>query len=538
MANDKTVLIHGARVVDGTGNPWFYGDVLLRGDRIAAITPAAGAQSRPQADEVVDATGCVVCPGFIDILSHSILPLLKDGRSLSKITQGVTTEIMGEGWTPAPVGGQHTDPFAGRIMEDDPAGWRRRGKTWTRFSDWLEATEANGVSVNIGSFLGGGTLRTYGCGWRRGDANPQELETMKRVMRQCMEDGAFGISTALIYPPGSYAGNAELIELAKVIREYGGVYITHIRSEAAGLLTALDEAIELSRLSGCPVEIYHLKASGKENWHLMDKAIERIETARAQGIDITADMYPYIASGTGLSAMVPDWAAEGNKLYENLRDPEIRSRLRAEMEAGKGEWNIAVEHVMPVGFRKPQHQAYIGMRMSQIAEMRKQPWAEAVMDLLAEEGQRIFTMYFSMSEENVKKQLKLPWVSIGTDAGGVDPAAQSTPLHPRGYGSYPRILGRYVREEKVLTLEDAIRKMSWAVASRLGIRDRGVLKEGCYADVVVFNPETIIDRATFTEPHQLSEGVRDVWVNGQRVLQNGQHTGKTPGCFVRGSGAR
>jgi N-acyl-D-amino-acid deacylase len=538
MAKSGSVLIRGAKVVDGTGNPWVAGNVLIEGDRIARVWPLRDVAGDPPADEVVDAAGCVVCPGFIDIISHSILPLLRDGRSLSKITQGVTTEIMGEAWTPSPVGGHISDPFGNRISDEQLPGWREKGSSWRRFGQWLDATAEHGVSVNIGSFVGGGTVRAYTCGWRMGDATGDETRAMRQVMAESMEDGAFGIATALIYPPGCYAGKAELIELAQVIRQYGGVYITHIRSEAAGLLEALDEAIDLGRQTGCPVEIYHLKASGRGNWHLMDQAIERIEQARAEGIDITADMYPYVASGTGLSAMVPHWAAEGNKLFENLRDPGVRAQLRAEMEAGRGEWNIAVEHVMPVGFHKPEHKQYVGKRLSEIADLRGQPWPEAVMDLLAAEGQRIFTMYFSMSEKNLSRQLKLPWISIGTDAGGVDPAAQSSPLHPRGYGTYPRILGKYVREEKALTLEDAVRKMSWAVAARLGIRDRGLLKEGCLADVVVFDPRTIIDRSTFTEPHQLSQGVRDVWVNGVRVLCDGRHTGAKPGQVVWGPGRR
>lgn len=537
------VLITGGKVVDGTGNPWRYADVALNGDRVAAIVPP-GAIGSDQARETVDARGMVVCPGFIDIQSHSILPLMIDGRSLSKITQGVTTEIMGEAWTPAPFGGRIDDPMANTIFEQQAPGWPERMREWRRFGDWLRAMSEHGVSPNIGSFLGGGTLRQYACGMRMGRADADELRVMRRVMADAMEDGAFGVSYALIYPPDSFVDTDELVEVCRVVGEYHGVYITHVRSEAELLVESINEAIEIGRRANLPVEIYHLKAAGRPNWHLMPAAIRAIEAGRAAGVDVTADMYPYAASGTGLSAILPPWADADGKLYQNLADPVMRAKIRAEVLTPKGDWeamahNTGPEGVMPIGFQLAEHQQYVGQRLSQIGEMRGQHWLDAALDLLLAEHQRISTIYFSMDEANVRMQLGLPWIKISTDAGGFDPAwaVARGPVHPRSYGTYPRVLGRYVREEQALTLEDAVRKMSAAVADRLGLRDRGLLREGAFADVVVFDPATIADRATFEAPHQLAIGVRDVWVNGGRVLAGGEHTGAKPGRMV-GLGVR
>ncbi len=537
-------LIVGGQVVDGTGNPWRYGDVAIAGDRIVAIVPP-GQIAPDQAREVVDAGGMVVCPGFIDIQSHSIQTLMVDGRSLSKITQGVTTEIMGEAWTPAPFGGQIDNPFGNALFVQDVTGWAERARSWRRFRDWLEALQAHGVSPNIGSFLGGGTLRQYGCGMRMGRATPDELAIMRRVMHEAMDDGAFGVSYALIYPPDSFVETDELVAVCEVVAEHRGIYITHVRSEAEKLVEAIGEAIAIGRRANLPVEIYHLKAAGRPNWHLMPAAIESIEAARASGLDITADMYPYAASGTGLTAILPPWADADGRLYQNLADPLMRAKIRAEVLEPAGDWeamghNTTPAGIMPIGFRLPAHQPYVGRRLAEIAELRGQHWADAALDLLAAEGQRISTIYFSMDEANVRMQLSLPWIKIATDAGGHDPAWAKPlgPVHPRGYGTYPRVLGRYVRDERALALEDAVRKMTSAVADRLGLPERGLLRAGCYADVVVFDPATIADRATFEEPHQLATGVRDVWVNGARVLAGGAHTGATPGRVVSGPGRR
>lgn len=532
------VLIRGARVVDGTGNPWFYGDVALAGDRVSAIAPAGGIDPAG-AREVVEAGGMVVCPGFIDIQSHSLMPFLTDGRSLSKVTQGVTTEIMGELWTPVPFGGRRVSPF-GSIFADEE---QEATYGWTRFADWMDWLAARGVSVNFGSFVGGATVREFAKGWDPGEATPDELATMRRILAEAMEEGAFGLATALIYPPNSYSSNAELTEVARVVGRYRGVYISHIRSEGDLLLESLDEAITLGREAEVAVEIYHLKATGERNWPKMHEAIARIDAARASGIDVAADMYPYPAGGTGLSVLLPYWVSEGGRFFENLRDPATRARIHREMidpdpdvEPLESAFNPTRGHVMPIGFKRPENREYIGLRLPEIAVRRGQDWADAVLDLLDSEQQRISTVYFSMSEENIRLQLTQPWIKISTDAGGIDPAGQENPVHPRGYGTYPRVLGKYVRDERVLTLEDAVRKMTSAVADRLCLRERGLLRTGCFADVVVFDPQTVADRATFTEPHQLSTGIRDVWVNGVRVLRDGEHTGASPGRPVYGPG--
>jgi N-acyl-D-amino-acid deacylase len=536
------VLIRGARVVDGSGNPWRYADVAITGDRVVEVAPV-GRITPEAAAEVVDANGMVVCPGFIDIQSHSILPLMRDGRCLSKITQGVTTEIMGEAWTPAPVGGRFTNPMGNRPQAWNLDAWAERAQGWTRFIDWLHAYEAHGVSPNVGSFLGGGTLRQFAKGMDMGPANDDELQVMQRVMAEAMEGGAFGVSYALIYPPEAFVGTDEIVEVCKVIARYGGVYITHLRSEADTFLEALEEAIEIGQRSGAAVEVYHLKAAGRRNWSKMPEAIRRIDAARAQGLDITADMYPYPAGGTGLTSVMPPWVAEGGRLYDNLLDPATRERIRDEMLEPSGDWEAMAslagpEGVMPVGFQREENRGYAGMRLSEIAAQRGQHWTDTVFDLLLSERQRISTVYFMMDDENLKLQLQQPWNKISTDAGGMDPewAAPLGPTHPRSYGTYTRVLGKYVREERVLTLEDAVRKMTSAVADRLHLRERGLLRPGYFADVVVFDPETVSDRATFTDPHQLSTGIRDVWVNGARVLRDGVHTGATPGRVVTHGG--
>ena len=537
---DSSTLIRNARIVDGTGNSWQHGDLLLTGDRIEAIAPP-GAIPAANCAEVVDASGLVACPGFIDIQSHSILSLMIDGRCLSKITQGVTTEIMGEAWTPAPVAGRHTDPMANSILPMPISDeWRQRIRGWTRFGDWLQAVEDAGVSPNIGSFLGGGTLRNVGKGMEMGRPTAAELDLMRRTMAEAMEDGAFGVSYALIYPPDSYTDTEELIEICKVVSRYNGLYITHMRSEGAQLFEGLEEALTIGRRADLPVEIYHLKASGAANWHKMPSTIARIEEARAQGLDVTADMYPYAASGTGLSSLLPTWTAADGNFFENLEDPAVRTRIRKEMlddAAGNRQPSTrgGAAGVLPVGFHKEENRPYVGMNLAQIAAERGQDWLDCTIDLLRSEGQRIGTIFLSISEDNLRSQLPLPWIKFATDAAGVDPpwAAELGPTHPRAYGTYPRILGLYVRERRLLTLEDAVHKMTGAVADRLGLRKRGHLRRGCYADVVLFDPQTIDDRATFADSHLLSVGIQDVWVNGQRVLRKGEHTGAVPGRFVR-----
>jgi N-acyl-D-amino-acid deacylase len=540
------VLIADARVVDGTGNSWFYADVALTRDRVAAISPS-GRIDPTQARDVVDGRGCVVAPGFIDIQSHSIIPFLTDRRSLSKVTQGVTTEIMGESWTPAPFGGKIACPFPeelrsrlGPVYDE----WNDRAQGWVRFSDWLTDLESRGVAVNVGSFVGGGTVREFGKGFALGKPSSAELDAMLDALDGAMRDGAFGLATALIYPPGAYAGTDELLALCEVVARHRGVHITHVRSEESRLLEGIDEAIAIARRTGVATEIYHLKAAGRPNWSKMPEVILRIDAARAAGLDITADMYPYIAAGTGLASCLPPWAEADDQLYENLRQPATRTRIRTEMKQPTGDWenlggSAGPENVILAGLLLPDHATYVGRSLADVAQERNQDWVDTALDLLAAERQSIFCFYFDMSEDNLRLQMRQPWITFATDAGGVDPATLDGHglQHPRGFGTYPRLLGHYVRDEGILTLEDAVRKMSSAVASRLGLRDRGLLRPGMVADVVLFDPLLVADRATFTEPHQLSTGVRDVWVNGQRVLREGVHTGAMPGRWLRGAGA-
>ena len=524
-----TILLNG-RVMDGTGGAWFLGDVAIKGDRIAAIKPA-GMLREATAKRRIDATGHVIAPGFIDIQSHVRGDLLGrgDGRLISKVTQGITTEIMGENDSNA--------PFNERVREMSGADTFR----YRRFSEWLSAMEQHRSSSNFGSFIGAATLRAYGKGMSMGKATQSEVQAMQQAATQAMQDGAFGIASALIYPPGSYADTKELIEVVKVIAPYGGVYISHIRSEGDRLLEAIDEAIEIGRQANVPVEIYHLKAVSQQNWPKMPLAIQKIDAARSRGIDVQANMYPYVASGTGLTACLPDWTAADGKLFENLADPTLRLRLLQEMVKPDDTWESRCLQASPsgvllVGLRKPEHQKYVGKRLSEVAAAMGKPWPEAVLELLVAERQRIATIYFMLSEENLALQMKQPWIKFATDAGGSNPETDKSPVHPRTYGTFPRVLGKYTRDEGVMPMEEAVRKMTSAVANRLSIMDRGLLREGLMADVVVFDPAKVIDRATFEQPHQISAGVPYVFVNGTLVVDAGKHTGALPGRAMRGPG--
>jgi N-acyl-D-amino-acid deacylase len=531
------VVIGNGRIVDGTGNAWFHGDIAITGDRIVRIAPRGGLAGT-RSKHFVNANGLVVAPGFIDIQSHSWDALLyEDGRVLGKVTQGVTTEILGEATTPGPLN-EHV--YRRFNIPDTMPKVQALYRTFNGprgFGAWLDSMGRHPNSVNVGSYLGAATVRIYVMGQRRGDPSAAELDSMRLLVRTAMEDGAFGISSALIYPPGSYATTRELVEMAKAMAPYHGSYITHMRSEDDSLLEAMDEAFHIAREGGVPLDIYHLKASERWNWNKAPAMVRKIDSARATGFDVAATMYPYAASGNNLSACFPTWVAENGMLLQNLRDPVTRARLVGEMQRS-GSCDPSKSSHAVVGFRKPELRKYEGWRIDALMRDMQKSAPDVIIDLTIAEEDNLGKINFSMSEENVAMQLKRPWVVIGSDAGGFDPDSSTGLTHPRAYGTYPRILGKYVRQDSLFTLEEAVRKMTSATAARLRIRDRGLLREGMFADIVVFDPATIIDRATFERPHQLSEGVRHVYVNGTAVVVDGRHTGATPGRLLRGVGAR
>ncbi len=523
------VIIEGGRIIDGTGNAWYPGDIGVRGDRIAAVTPA-GMLRGARATRRIDASDRVVAPGFIDIQSHSRGNFLGDGdgRVVSKVSMGVTTEIMGEASTNAPVADEFAEP--GRRFSGPRA-----------FGEWLDAMASHGGSVNMGSFVGATTIRVLGMNETMGPADPLAMVRMQEAVDNAMKDGAFGIGSALIYPPGNFASTAELVAINEAAARHGGVYITHMRSEADQFLEAIDEAIDIGVRAGVPVEIFHLKAGGRRNWHKAAMAVAKIDSARAAGVDVQANMYPYTAGGTGLTACFPPWASADGKLFDNLAEAATRQRIRSEIENQTEEWenlcNLATpQGVLLLGFDKPENRKYMGRYLADVADEVGKDWIDTAFDLVLDERQRIGTIYFMMSEENVAMQIGQPWMKFGTDAGGIDPVTADGLAHPRAYGTFTRILGKYVREEGATTLEEAVRKMSSAVATRLHIRDRGLIEEGFFADIVVFDPETVSDRATYEKPHQLSVGIDHVLVNGTAVWENGRHTGAMPGRVVRGPG--
>lgn len=529
------VVITNGRIVDGTGSAWFRGDVGVRGDRIARITPN-GMLAGARAARRIDARGMVVAPGFIDIQAQSYENfMVGDGRALSMVTQGITTAILGEGETPAPVNDRILALVADTAM-------RRLATRFTGpngFGQWLDFMAARGISQNVGSFVGSGTVRSYAKGASTASFTPAERDTVRAMVRRAMDDGALGIASALQYPPDNYNTTEDLIEAAKAMASSGGLYITHMRSEGDRLLEAIDEAMRVGREAGVPVEIYHLKASGTANWAKLPLALAKIDSARAAGQDVQADMYLYVAGANGFTACIPPrYSADGN-LMRNLRDPALRAAIVAGLHTPDPSYdnsclNAGPEGVMVVGFTKPELVQYEGKRLSEIARLTGKDWAEVIIDFNVAEDARLSEILFLMNEENVRMQIRKPWIKWGTDAGAQDPATAKGMTHPRAYGDLPRLLGKYVREEGVIPLEEAIAKGTAAVATRLSIGDRGVLRAGMKADIIVFDPATIGDRATFEKPHQLSVGMVHVLVNGVEVVRDGVHTGATPGQVVRG----
>jgi N-acyl-D-amino-acid deacylase len=526
-APEYDLIIRNGTLYDGSGKPPVVGDLAVDGDAIVMIGDLEGGRARHE----VDAAGLAVAPGFINMLSWANQSLIEDGRSQSDIRQGVTLEVLGEGVSMGPL----NDAMKAEMLESQVD--IRYDIEWTTLGEYLQYLEDRGVSTNVASFVGNGTLRKHVIGYDNRPATDDELARMSALLDEAMREGAMGLSSSLLYAPSRYADTAELIELATVAARHNGMYISHIRSEGGGLLDAIDELITISREAGIPAEVYHLKASGKNNWDTLDAAFEMIEAARAEGLAITADMYTYHASSTGLHTQLPDWVREGGveAAIERLSDPALRERILADIRLGHGADNILL-----VGFRNPELRVHIGKRLDQVAaELGKTP-AEAVIDLIVADDSRIQVVFFSMSEDNIRKKIAKPWMSFCSDGGSYATEGvflnQST--HPRAYGSFARVLGKFARDEGVITLEEGIRRLSAFPADNLKLDRRGRLAPGHFADIVVFDPERIADRATFEAPHQYAEGVIHVWVNGEQVLRDGEHTGAMPGRFVKGPGWR
>jgi N-acyl-D-amino-acid deacylase len=530
------VIIKGGTVYDGTGGEGRRADVAIRGDRIAGI----GDFSNGDAKNVINAHGLVVAPGFINMLSWSTESLIQDGRSQSEIRQGVTTEIMGEGESMGPL----NERMKERIVREQKD--IKFEITWNTLAEYLRYLESGGVSCNVASFLGATTVREYVIGLEDKQPTPQQLDEMREVVRREMEAGALGIGTSLIYPPAFYAKTEELIELCKIAAKYQGKYISHMRSEGNQLLQAFDELVRISREAGIPAEVYHIKAAGEKNWPKAEHLLERIEAAQKEGLKIRANMYTYTAAGTGLDACLPPWTEDGGypALFKRLRDPVTRAKIAEQVRVDSDQWeNLYLASGSParillVGFKSEKLKPLTGKSLADVAQMRGKDPIETLMDLIAEDESRIDTVYFLMSEENVKKELAKPWISFGSDEASQAPEGvflKSHP-HPRAYGNFARVLGKYSRDEKVITLAEAVRRLSALPATNLGLDHRGFLKEGMFADVVVFDPVTISDRATFDNPHQYAVGMKHVFVNGAQVLKDGEHTGAKPGRALWGPG--
>jgi N-acyl-D-amino-acid deacylase len=528
------VVIRHGTIYDGTGATGRAADVAILDDRIAAIGDLRSERGRDE----VDATGLAVAPGFINMLSHSETSLIQDGREQGSIRQGVTLEVFGE---------SSMGPLTEQMKKDQTERQSdiKFNIVWNTLGGYLDHLVARGVSTNVASFVSAATVRANEVGLDNRAPTPVELDRMRDDVRVAMDEGAMGLTTALIYIPGVFAKTDELVELAKVASASGGMYISHMRSEGNRLLEAIDETLTIAREANIRAEIYHLKESGESNWNKLDAVIEKVEKARKEGLEITADMYTYTAGSTGLDAAMPPWVQEGGyqAWAKRLQDRKIRERVRSEMTTPQDVWeNLLLaaggEGTLLVGFKNEALRIYAGKTLAEVAKLRRKSIQDTTMDLVVEDGSRVQVVYFLMSEENVKRQIALPWVSFGSDASSMAPDGVfiKTSTHPRAYGNFARLLGKYVRDEHVIPMEEAIRKLTSLPAATLRLKERGRLERGYFADVVVFDPKTIGDRSTYEKPHQYAGGVKHVWVNGGHVLKDGEHTGQKPGRVIRGPG--
>ena len=531
------VLIKNGQIFDGSGEPAYIGDIGINADTIAAIGELDNAKGLQE----IDAKGLAVAPGFINMLSWATESLIEDGKSQSDIRQGVTLEVFGEGWSMGPL-----NESSKKAMQGISDGSIKYDITWNTLDEYLQFLEKKGISPNIASFVGATTLRINTVGFEDRAPTAKELDSMCQMVRQAMEEGALGIGSSLIYAPAFYSSTEELIALCKVASEYDGMYISHMRSEGNKLLESLDELIRIADEAKIRAEVYHLKQGGKDNWHKLDLVIAKIDSARKAGHHITTDMYNYTAGATGLDASMPPWVQEGGyeKWSERLQDPNIRKRLLKEMTTPTDEWESLMmgtesyDDIILIGFKNDSLKHLTGKSLAEVAKMRNTSPVETAMDLVVQDGSRVGTVYFLMSEENVKRQIKLPYMSFGSDAESSAPEGVflESSTHPRAYGNVARLLGKYVREEKLIALEEAIYKLTTLPATNLKIKKRGALKEGYFADLAIFNPKTIQDHATFEKPMQYATGMQHVFVNGKQVLKDGEHTGALPGKVVRGPG--
>jgi len=530
------VLIRNGQIVDGSGEASYTGDIGINGDTISRIGNFPGAKGELE----IDATGLVVAPGFINMLSWAVDALIEDGKSQSDIRQGVTLEVFGEGSSMGPLSEEM------KKKEQKMQGDIKYPISWTSLSEYLDFIVEKGISPNVASFIGATTLRIHTVGFENRAATLEELDAMKGMVKQAMEEGALGIGSSLIYAPAFYSSTEELIALCKVASQYDGMYISHIRSEGNQLLESLDELIRIADEAKIRAEVYHLKMAGNNNWNKFDAVVSKIDSARAAGLSITTDMYTYTAGATGLNASMPPWVQEGGyeKWADRLKDPEIREQLRKEMVTPTNEWESLLmgvdsyEDVLLIGFKNDSLKYLTGKSLAEVAEMRNTSPVETAMDLVIQDGSRVGTVYFMMSEENVKKQIALPYMSFGSDAASYAPEGVflKSSSHPRAYGNFARLLGKYVRDEKVISLEEAVYKLTTLPATNLKIKKRGAIKEGFYADLAIFDPNEIQDHATYDKPMQYSTGMVHVFVNGTQVLNNGEHTGALPGQVVKGPG--